>query len=197
MFFVSSALMLTGCPQDPQPPTSGTSAPIATVPKVSSALPSAQASSAPEPSPTPAVNVPPLDVPEDVSPVAKSHFERMKELVPKIHLELDAAEKGVATACDISEATCDATWKSVAGNLAKAGNLRRDVPPRCSGSSKDAKRYEASLKAHLAVIDSRLDAIRKRVAAALVDDSQRTKWEGYKANASIPQPCLRYRCDDW
>jgi hypothetical protein len=194
MFFVSSALMLTGCPQDPQQPATGTSKPVATIPTVSASAVEPAPTSAP---PAPTVTVPSLDVPADVSEVARSHFERLKEMVPQIHAELDAADKSLLARCSIEDAVCDPTWQSVAKNLAEARDLRADLPARCSGTSADAKRFEASLAEHLAAIDARLDGLEKRIEGLLNSDSKKAKWTAHVSGAAMPRPCLKYRCDDW
>lgn len=199
-FFVSSALtVLTGCPPDTQAPATGSATPavVATVPETDAgALPPATGSVSVAPAPAGSkVEIPPLTVPDDVSPVAKSHFERLRAVVPKIHAELEQAER--ASLCDIEDAACDPTWSAIAGHLAKAREERYDLPARCSGSSADAKRFEASLREHQRAIDKRTALIEARIAAALDSEPKKNKWEAHKAGASVRRPCLKYSCEDW
>lgn len=196
---VLAAGALTGCPQEPGPqlPATGSATPVASVPTTDGGtLPAASGSTSVSPDP-PRAKIPPLDVPDDVTDVARGHFENLAQNVPPIHAELDAADKLARSLCDIEDAACDGTWSALAGHLAKVRDMGYDLGPRCSGSSEDAKRYDASLTLHREAIQKRVDAIQARIDAVLDSDPKKSKWEGHTAKAAVPRPCLKYACEDW
>lgn len=196
---VLAATALTGCPQEPGPqlPATGSTTPVASVPSTDAGtLPAGSGSASVSPEP-PRAEIPPLDVPGDVNDTAKGHFQDLARNVPLIHAELDAADKLARSLCDIEDAACDGTWSALAGHLAKARDMGYDLGARCTGSSDDAKRYDASLSRHRAAIGKRVDAIQARIDAVLDNDAKKTKWAGHSAKAAIPRPCLKYACDDW
>lgn len=197
----SAVVALTGCPPDsppPQPPQGTSSAPpVTTVPSTDTgSLPPATGSASVEPAP-PTTKIPPLLVPDDVNDTAKSHFARLAAAVPKIHAELDGADKLTRDVCSIEDAACDGRWDQIATHLAKARDMTYDLGARCAGTSDGAKRFEKSLAEHRAAIEKRTKAIEARIEAALDSDAKRQKWQVHQGKAAIPRPCLRFRCDDW
>jgi hypothetical protein len=202
--FVASALSqvlaasaLTGCPQDLEPRIGGSAMPVASIPHADGGQLPASSSSAtvtPEPRTT---KIPPLVVPDDVNETAKRHFEHLKQEVPKIHAELDGADQLTRGMCSIEDGSCDGTWAQLARHLSKARDMGYDLGARCGGQSDDAKRFEKSLSAHRKAIQGRVDAIQGRIDQLLDSDAKKSKWEGHRAKAAIPRPCLKYACDDW
>ncbi len=199
LFFVSSALTaLTGCPRGTEPSATGPDASATAV--ASAPAPSAaptSASSAVVVAPAPSVAVPAVTVPDDVSDTAKGHFERIKRLAPEIHAELDLAEKATEGLCAIDEAACDASWEAVATHLAKARDRMQSLDSRCGGSSEDAKRFQTALEEQERVINQRIKSLEDRIQAALGSKAGRDAWRAHQEKAAIPQPCLKFRCDDW
>jgi hypothetical protein len=202
-FFVSSALgsaitVLTACPQQSnhqanQQTTSQT--PVASVPAVGSSGVPEPAPPAPEPGPK--VALPPLDVPAGVSDVAKGHYERLAQVVPEIHGHLDAAEAAIPSLCQIDDPKCSHAWSQIATHLANAEDRRSDLSPRCSGSSADARAFDERLALHDKAIGDRMASIQRRLDEILKTAEHRKRWEEQRAAAAVPQPCLKFRCDDW
>jgi hypothetical protein len=197
MFFVSSALTVltastAGCPpQQTQPPTP---TPVASVPTSTS---TAEPDPVPDPEPPPKPSsLPPLDVPAGVNETAKAHYERLATIVPQIHEKLDAAEKEAASPCDILDPSCK-VWESLAAQLAAVDDQRRDLSPRCGGSSADARAFDERLELHQKVIQERIDAIQKGLQKRLDAAAKKQRWAEQQEAAAVPQPCLKFRCDEW
>ena len=204
-FFVSSALtatlgpsVLAGCPQD-QPTAPSAEPPTVLVPEpIETTAPTAAPPPTPSPAPPePTGDLPPLDVPDDVSAEARLHFENLARDVPPIHAHLAAASKLLATPCPIEDAACDAHWESIARHLAKAKDALSYLGPRCPGSSKDAKRFDARHAMHAAAIRARIARVEERAASQLAGDPAQRRCESHQRAAAVPRPCLKFACEDW
>lgn len=169
---------------------------MATVPTGGAQLPEPEGVATPAPS-APTRKLPPLDVPSDVSEAARTHFESLAQDVPAIHAELDAAAEALSTPCPIDRAACDAHWKSIATQLAKADDALANLGPRCPGTSDDAKRFEERLVAHANVIRGRIESLERRSDEQIASEAAKRRWQEHRDAAAIPRPCLRYACEDW
>ena len=153
--------------------------------------------SAPSPVPTAGhFEMPPLDVPDGVGPTATTHYESLARSVPEIHRRLDAVEAALRDLCQPKTPRCDGSFKDLAKELGEIDDAIRRLPPRCQGSSEVAKAFDERLTRHLELLRDRRRAIDDQTATDL-DDEAEARWKKLLADEAVPQPCLRFSCEDW
>ena len=194
--FISSALTaLSGCPGGNQPkePEPQPTSVVPVEPPGTSSLPEPDGSAATVPS---GPKLPPLDIPGGVTPRAKELYEQLAATIPGIHEQLDAADKRLSVACDITSSGCD-DWAAIAKTLAEVRDQTDDLYPRCAGSSYDAKQVQSRINKHTDFIRRRIQALEERIDRKLDSDAEVKAWERTQRDNAIPRPCLKYACEDW
>lgn len=201
-FFVSSALTALGCntpgrPAEAQPlstpPITEPDAGGVDVPEVGPA-PSASSSADPRPE-----DDPDLATPAGVSEAASEHYASLRASVLSIRSQIDALGDSLPDACKITDQACDLQWRKLAEELLGIDRSIRRLPPRCGGSSADAKAYFEHRDRVTEHLRERLAALSKRISALVGTAQEKQRWETHQRDAveARPEPCLKFACTDW
>lgn len=198
---VSSALSALSCSPGTPPQNAGGAVVAVPEPAPDAAPPQGDL---PEPEPKPAVPTrrPPLSVPGDIGDGAREVFERSMEQARQVYDELDAVRAAIPESCDlVSDPACQERWREVADRQLQAADTIRWLNPVCTGSSEDAKRWEARVREHLEYIAALRTELEEQIASALEPggDAAAQRWEQIQSDArrARPQVCLSFACSDW
>jgi len=139
-------------------------------------------------------NMPSLEIPSGVSEIARSNYESLVSRMTRVHGILDEIED-VAPKCGMQ--ACEDKWAEVAKKLYQLEDAF-GFGWGCSGSSAQAKAFDARLKEHMDFYQER----RKNVDAWLLgllgeQGFARLQELVEKERYANPRPCLSIACMDW
>lgn len=203
-FFVSSALTALGCNNSGRPPegqpsstTEPTAPPVTTAP--ATAEPTASATATASAAPEPPREGPDLSTPPGVGSVAAENYAQLRETVAEIRKSIEGLASTLPDACKVTDQACDLQWRKLAEGLLEIDKSIRRLPPRCGGSSDEAKAYFKTRDAARKDLEERVAALSKRISALVATQAEQERWAGHQADAkqANPEPCLKFACTDW
>ena len=205
-FFVSSALTALGCNNSGRPPegqpsstTDPTTPPVATAPPTATSTATAEPTASASATPEPPSEGPDLSTPEGVGEVAAENYKRLREAVGEIRKSITELGATLPDSCRVTDQACDLQWRKLAEGLLEIDKSIRRLPPRCGGSSEEAKAFFKQREAARDDLQQRVAALSKRISALVATQAEKERWETHQADAkqANPEPCLKFACTDW
>ncbi|MCA9628813.1 MAG: hypothetical protein KC766_14140 [Myxococcales bacterium] len=205
-FFVSSALTALGCNSSGRPPegqpssaTEPTAPPTVRVPTPAGPTATTSATAPPAPEEEPLGAAPDLSTPPGVSEITAQNYKSLREAVAEIRKQIDELGGSLPDACRITDQACDLQWRKLAEGLLDIDKSIRRLPPRCGGSSDEAKAYFVKRDAARDDLQARVAALGKRIRALVATQAEQERWEAHQvaAKQANPEPCLKFACTDW
>ncbi len=197
--FVGSALLaLSGCAGEAREPAAHPE-PAVTVP------PLEEGATADDSAPPPPVRAgadweqgrPPLDVPADADGIARELYEHLAKRVPKAHANLAKLETALPLECRSDSKECATLWSNVLDQLPTVKAEIERLTPLCPGSSEQAQRYGARVRAHVEFLNRRMQALEKQIDKHMAEHKlheMRERLDGLRKRV-FAMACLS--CMDW
>ncbi len=197
--FVGTALLaLSGCAGQPREPAAHPQSAVS-VPPIDDDADSDD--SAPPPATRASADwerdLPSLDVPADAEGVARQMFEQLAKRVPKAHESLAKLEAALPLDCRSDDKECEARWTPVLEELPNAKSQIKDLVPLCPGSSEQARRYSARVRAHVDFLNRRVKALESQIDEHMAKNdllAMRKRIDGLTERV-FAMTCLS--CMDW
>ncbi len=203
-FFVSSALTALGCNNPGRPPegqpSSATEPSAPPTPTVTAPVePTVTASATATPPEPPPSEGPDLATPDGVGEVAAENYKSLRESVAAIRKSIDELGASLPDACKITDQACDLQWRKLAEGLLEIDQSIRGLPPRCGGSSEEAKAFFKQRDAAREDLNKRVQALSVRISALVATQAEKERWTAHQQDAkqANPEPCLKFACTDW
>ncbi len=197
--FVGSALTLLGCSRSAppaKPPEPQREAQVSVPEPPADAEPSEPVPERGEPErstrPTPS-----LEVPEGVSEETRERYVRLAKQMKGIYAEFSAIS--IPKQCDVSDASCEPAWRSLAERLLTLSDETRWIVPACKGSSESAKLFLARAAEHAEHARLLREELDQEIDRELGSDAAKKRWQELQGHVrrSRPRVCLSFACVDY